>query len=147
VRHPLLCGFASTEGMLIVFRFIQGVGGAVASACILGMVATMHSDPRKQAQAIGALQLWPRLAVAPSARCSGAFFTGLVSWNWIFFINVPIGAAVIVLALRAVRKDQGLEIGRRADYFGCGAGHSRLMLPGLHHCQRGAKSAGAQRKR
>jgi len=50
----LLCGFASTEGMLIVFRFIQGVGGAVASACILGMVATMHSDPRKQAQAIGA---------------------------------------------------------------------------------------------
>src|SRR6478672_3320082 len=49
----LLCGLSQSEAMLVVARFVQGVGGAMASAVILGMIVTMFPEPREQAKAIG----------------------------------------------------------------------------------------------
>jgi EmrB/QacA subfamily drug resistance transporter len=123
----LLCGFATSEATLIVFRFIQGVGGAIASACILGMVATMYSESRKRAQAIAAYSFAAAGggAVGPVL---GGVLTNFASWNWIFFVNVPIGAVVVIFGLRAIDKDVGLGLGRGADFLGALLATSGLIL-------------------
>lgn len=125
----LLCGFATSGAALIGFRFAQGIGGAVASACILGMVATMAPEPRAQAQAIAAYSFASAGGGAVGPPIGGAL-TDLVSWNWIFFINAPVGAAVIVGALRALPRDTGpgLVRGRSVDVPGAALVTAGLML-------------------
>ena len=76
--------------MLIAARFVQGAGGALTSAVILGMIVTMFPEPREQAQAIGVFAF---VASAGGAvgLLAGGVLTQAVNWHWIFFVNVPIG--------------------------------------------------------
>src|SRR3954452_18059162 len=88
----IVCGVATSQEMLVAARFIQGVGGAMTSAVILGMIVTMFPKPAEQAKGIGVF------AFAPSAGGSigllaGGVLTDTINGHWIFFINVPIGAA------------------------------------------------------
>ncbi|MEU3349645.1 MFS transporter [Streptomyces sp. NPDC006700] len=123
----LLCGFASSEAMLILFRFIQGIGGAVASACILGMVATTFSEPRKQAQAIGAYSFASAGGGAVGPLLGGVL-TDTLSWNWIFFINAPIGAVLILVGLGRIERDPGQGLSKGTDFLGALLVTAGMML-------------------
>ena len=123
----LLCAVAQSQGVLIAARFIQGAGGALTSAVILGMIVTMFPEPREQAKAIGVYSF-----VASSGGSigllAGGGLTQAASWHWIFFVNLPIGVATALLALRLVERDEGIGIERGADLPGAALVTAALML-------------------
>src|SRR5215204_4756172 len=86
----LLCAVAQSQGLLIGARFVQGIGGALTSAVILGMIVTMFPEQREQAKAIG---VYTFVAVAGGSigLLAGGVLTQAVNWHWIFLINLPIG--------------------------------------------------------
>jgi EmrB/QacA subfamily drug resistance transporter len=113
----LLCGVAQTEEMLVIARFVQGIGGALTSAVILGMIVTMFPEPREQAKAIGVYS-FVASAGGSIGLLLGGFLTQTISWHWIFFVNLPIAAVTGVLALRLLQRDKGLGFERGADVLG-----------------------------
>ena len=92
--------------MLIGARFVQGVGGALTSAVILGMIVTMFPEPREQAKAIGVYGFVASAGGSIGLLAGGAL-TEAINWHWIFFINLPVGLATGVLALRLIDRDRG----------------------------------------
>ncbi|WP_205696768.1 DHA2 family efflux MFS transporter permease subunit [Conexibacter sp. SYSU D00693] len=122
-----LCGLSQSDAMLVVARFVQGVGGAMASAVILGMIVTMFPEPREQAKAIGVFAF---VASAGGAvgLLAGGVLTQAISWHWIFFINLPIGLATAVLALRLIPADRGPGIDRSTDFLGAVLVTGALMV-------------------
>ena len=123
----LLCGVSQTEEMLIGARFVQGVGAAMASAVILGMIVTMFPQPREQAMAIG-IYSFVASAGASIGLLAGGFITQAINWHWIFFVNLPIGVAAAVLAVRLLEDDRGLGLGEGADVAGAILVTAALML-------------------
>jgi EmrB/QacA subfamily drug resistance transporter len=123
----LLCGVSNSQGMLIVMRFVQGVGGAMASSLILGMIVAMFPDPRERARAIGAFSF---VAAAGGAigLLAGGLLTQAISWHWIFFVNLPIGLAATALVVRLVEPDRGIGLGEGADAAGAALVTAALML-------------------
>jgi EmrB/QacA subfamily drug resistance transporter len=123
----LLCGISQTEAMLIGARFVQGVGAAMASAVILGMIVTMFPQPREQAMAIG-IYSFVASAGASIGLLAGGLITQAINWHWIFFVNLPIGVAAAVLAVRLLEDDRGLGLGEGADVVGATLVTASLML-------------------
>ena len=113
----LLCGLAANQEMLIAARFLQGAGGALTSAVILGMIVTMFSDPREQARAIGVFA-FVASAGAAVGLLAGGILTQFLNWHWIFFVNLPIGAVTAIAALRVIRPDRGAGLRAGADVPG-----------------------------
>src|SRR6266705_1572988 len=113
----LLCGLSIDKEMLVAARFIQGVGGAMTSAVILGMVVTMFSEPRERARAIG-IYSFVAAAGGSIGLLAGGFLTQALNWHWIFLVNVPIGIATAVFALRLLESDRGIGLGKGADVIG-----------------------------
>jgi EmrB/QacA subfamily drug resistance transporter len=103
----LLCGLAESQEMLIGARFLQGVGGALGSSVILGMIITMFQEPRAQGEAIG-IYSFVASAGGSVGLLLGGVLTDILSWHWIFFVNLPIGIATVVLASRLVPHRPGL---------------------------------------
>jgi len=123
----LLCGLAGSQSLLIVARFIQGVGGAMTSAVILGMIVTMFPEPREQAKAIG-VYAFVASAGGSVGLLAGGVITQSIDWHWIFFINLPIGIATIVLARRLLADEAGIGFGEGADVPGAVLITTALML-------------------
>src|SRR3990170_6871106 len=103
----LLCGIAQSQEMLVGARFLQGAGGAMTSAVILGMIVTMFPEPREQAKAIGVYSFVASSGGSIGLLAGGAL-TEAINWHWIFFVNLPIGVATALFALRLVEGDKGL---------------------------------------
>ena len=114
VAASALCGLAQSQGMLIGARFLQGVGGALTSAVILGMIVTMFPQPREQAKAIGVYS-FVAAAGASIGLLAGGVLTEAINWHWIFFVNLPFGALTAVLAYRLLDRDEGIGHSRPRD--------------------------------
>jgi EmrB/QacA subfamily drug resistance transporter len=127
VAASLLCGVAQSQEMLIGARFLQGIGGAMASAGILGMIVTMFPEPREQAKAIGVYS-FVASAGASIGLLLGGVLTEAISWHWIFFVNLPIGIATGLLAARLLERDRGMGLGHGADAPGALLITGSLML-------------------
>jgi EmrB/QacA subfamily drug resistance transporter len=123
----LLCGAAQTQLMLVAARFVQGIGGAMTSAVILGMIVTMFPEPREQAKAIGVYG-FVASAGGSVGLLAGGILTQSINWHWIFFVNIPIGIATAVLAMRLLERDRGIGFGDGADIPGAVLITSSLML-------------------
>jgi EmrB/QacA subfamily drug resistance transporter len=123
----LLCGVSQTQEMLVVARFVQGVGGAMTSAVILGMIVTMFPQPAEQAKAIGVYS-FVAAGGASIGLLAGGVLTEAINWHWIFFVNLPIGITTAVMATRLIERDDGIGLDRGADVPGAALIVSALML-------------------
>jgi EmrB/QacA subfamily drug resistance transporter len=123
----LLCGLAQSQEMLVGSRFLQGIGGAMTSAVILGMIVTTFPEPREQAKAIG-VYAFVASAGGSIGLLAGGILTDLINWHWIFFINVPIAIVTGVFALRLLEPERGIGFGEGADVPGAVLITSSLML-------------------
>ncbi len=123
----LACGLAWNEATLIGARFLQGVGGAAASAVSLGMIVTLFPDARERATAIGVYS-FVASAGASIGLLAGGALTQALSWHWIFFVNVPIGVVTLALAVRVLRRDEGLGLRAGADVLGAALVTAGLMI-------------------
>ena len=123
----IACGLAQSQATLVAARFVQGVGGAMTSAVILGMIVTMFPEPREQAKAIGVYG-FVASAGGSIGLLVGGVLTQAINWHWIFFVNIPIGIVTAVLAMRLLEKDKGPGFGNGADVLGAVLVTSALML-------------------
>jgi EmrB/QacA subfamily drug resistance transporter len=123
----LACGLADSRSQLIAARFVQGIGGAMTSAVILGMIVTMFPEPREQAKAIG-VYAFVASAGGSVGLLAGGVITQSIDWHWIFFVNIPIGIATAVFARRLLAHDAGIGFGEGADVPGAILITSALML-------------------
>ena len=123
----LLCGLADSQALLIGARFVQGIGGAMTSAVILGMIVTMFTRPSDQAKAIG---VYSFVAAAGGALglLLGGVLTQALNWHWIFFVNLPIGVATGFFATRLLPNDKGVGLDQGADLLGALLLVGSLML-------------------
>ncbi len=123
----LLCGAAQSKEVLVAARFVQGVGGAMTSAVVLGMIVTMFPEPRDQAKAIGVYS-FVASAGGSIGLLAGGVLTQAINWHWIFFVNVPIGIATAIAARRLIAKDTGIGYRAGADVLGAVLITGALML-------------------
>ncbi|WP_082771940.1 MFS transporter [Actinoplanes sp. TFC3] len=112
-----LCGLAPTAALLVTGRFIQGVGGALASAVIFGIIVRLFPGPASQARAIGVYS-FTQASGAAVGFVAGGLLTEAAGWPWIFLVNLPIGAVALIAALRVIPRDAGLGLSEGLDIPG-----------------------------
>ena len=122
-----LCGLAQSEVWLVAARFVQGIGGAMTSAVILGMIVTMFPEPREQAKAIG-VYAFVASAGGSVGLLAGGVLTQAIDWHWIFFINLPIGIATAIVGRRLLAADEGIGLSKGADLPGAALITGALMV-------------------
>jgi EmrB/QacA subfamily drug resistance transporter len=122
-----VCGLAPSAPVLVAARFVQGAGGAMTTAVVLGMIVTMFPDPREQAKAIGVYG-FVASGGATLGLLLGGVLTQALDWHWIFFVNLPIGVVTAVAARRLLTPESGPGLGAGADFAGAGLITSSLML-------------------
>ena len=107
----IVCGLSTSQGMLVGARAVQGLGGAVVSAVALSLIMGLFSDPGERAKALGVFGFC--MAGGGSIGVLlGGILTDLLSWHWIFLVNVPIGIAVAILTRRLIPATPGRGTGR-----------------------------------
>jgi EmrB/QacA subfamily drug resistance transporter len=123
----LMCAIAQSQAVLVAARFVQGVGGALTSAVILGMIVTMFPEPRELAKAIGVYGFVASAGGSIGLLAGGAL-TSAINWHWIFFVNLPVGVATGFFATRLVENRDGIGLRQGADVPGAALLTGGLML-------------------
>jgi EmrB/QacA subfamily drug resistance transporter len=123
----LLCGLAWSEGSLIAFRAVQGLGGALLAPAALSLLMTTFAEGRERNLALGIYG-----AASGSGAAAGVLLGGLLtsylSWSWIFFINVPVGVAAIALTPLLLQESHAGLARRHFDFPGAASVTAGLML-------------------
>jgi EmrB/QacA subfamily drug resistance transporter len=123
----LLCGLAWSAGSLIAFRALQGLGGALLAPAALSLLMTTFAEGRERNRALGIYGAASGSGAAVGVLLGG-LLTSYLSWSWIFFINVPVGAAAIALAPVLLGESRAGLPHRRFDLAGAASITGGLML-------------------
>src|SRR5579871_711110 len=123
----LLCGLAWSESSLIAFRALQGLGGALLAPAALSLLMTTFAEGAERNRVLG---IWGAASGSGGAAgvLLGGFLTSALSWSWVFFINVPVGAAAIVLTPVLLRESRADLPHRHFDLPGAATITGGLML-------------------
>jgi EmrB/QacA subfamily drug resistance transporter len=113
----VLCGLATSQGMLIGARFLQGIGAAVQASVILAIIVTEFPEPAERARAMSAY-VFVAVAGGSLGLLAGGSLTQLLSWHWVFFVNLPIGAATLALGRALIPADAPATRSGRVDWLG-----------------------------
>jgi len=113
------CGLAPSAGFLVVGRAVQGLGGAAVSAVALSLIMGLFTEPADRAKAMGFFGF---------VMSGGGALTGLLSWHWIFLVNVPVGIAVSIAARSVLPKDEVVPGTTKLDIPGAVLVTGALML-------------------
>src|SRR5207302_5246072 len=123
----LTCGLASSAGVLIASRAVQRLGAAIISPAALSIVTTTFDEGAERNKAVG---IWG--AMGGSGAAAGVLFGGILTkylgWEWIFFVNVPVGALVLALTPGVVRESRAPGEHRGFDVIGAVSVTSGLAL-------------------
>ena len=113
----LVCGLSQSEGMLISARAVQGLGAAIISPAALSIVMTSFEEGAERNKALG---IWGALGGSGAAVgvLAGGVLTKYLGWEWIFFVNVPVGAVVLALTPRIVPESRREGVERHYDVLG-----------------------------
>ncbi len=113
----LLCGIAPSSGALIGARFLQGVGAAAQASVILAIIITEFPEAAERARAMSAY-VFVSVAGGSLGLLAGGLLTQALSWHWVFFVNLPIGAITFALGLALIRADAGRGFRHGVDWVG-----------------------------
>jgi len=113
----VLCGVSDSQTMLIVARFLQGIGGAVASAVILAIIVTEFPQRAEQAKAMG-MYAFVSAGGGSIGLLAGGVLTQSLDWHWIFFVNVPIGLLAFALGSALIVENKGIGLAGGVDVAG-----------------------------
>jgi EmrB/QacA subfamily drug resistance transporter len=123
----LLCELAWSEGSLIAFRALQGLGGALLAPAALSLLMTTFAEGQERNKALGIYGAASGSGAAVGVLLGG-LLTSYLSWSWIFFINVPVGAAAIALTPFLLRESRADLEHRHFDVLGAGTITAGLMM-------------------
>jgi EmrB/QacA subfamily drug resistance transporter len=113
----LLCGISSSEGELIAARLLQGVGAAAQASVILAIIVTEFPEAAARARAMSAY-VFVSVAGGSLGLLAGGLLTEVLSWHWVFFVNLPIGIVTFALGRALIRADRGLGLQHGVDWLG-----------------------------
>src|SRR5437588_1604205 len=123
----LLCGLANSQTFLIVARAVQGLGGAIVSAIALSLIMILFTEPAERAKAMGVIG-FVLSGGGTAGVLLGGTLTDLLSWHWIFLVNIPIGIAVVALSMTLLPAEGGPAATGRLDIGGAVTVTASLML-------------------
>jgi EmrB/QacA subfamily drug resistance transporter len=113
----VLCGLAPSPGALIAARFLQGIGAAVQASVILAIIVTEFPEAHDRARAMSAY-VFVAVSGGSLGLLAGGAVTQALSWHWIFFVNLPIGAATLALGQALIPADAPGRRAGRVDWLG-----------------------------
>jgi len=117
VLASVACGSADSQGMLIAARFVQGIGGALSASVIVAIIVTEFPSPLERGKAMSAY-VFVAVGGGSIGLLAGGVLTQFLSWHWIFFVNVPIGIATLILGRFLIVENIGLGIKQGVDWLG-----------------------------
>ena len=123
----VVCGSASSQEMLVVARFVQGIGGALSSSVIVAIIVTEFPSMAERAKAMSAY-VFVAVGGGSVGLLAGGVLTQILTWHWIFFVNVPVGIATLVAGSFLLVDNVGLGIRHGVDWVGSALVTASVMV-------------------
>ena len=123
----LACGLAGSQGLLVVARAVQGLGGAVVSAIALSLIMNLFTEPVERAKAMG-IYGFVMAGGGSVGALLGGLLTDALSWHWVFLVNIPIGVAVYALTVVLLPESRAPAAAARLDVGGAVTVTASLLL-------------------